>query len=414
MAKRASLKALLVVALGSTAICATAHADGGRRPGFVERVLQKLGLASPHSGIGPAQFAERLYPISVYTGEREALGRLLEAEIELVASRELARRIRAAGGVLPPRAPAGWDAMFAAFRAGVDPVARRRFAERDAVLRRAGLEERALYLQAYRQLVLQPKRRNVQFADGSGDGAESNQVADIPEILDFHERAAAAQWRLLWPELRIYAARLAAYRHRIAADPELGSGLTAEQRAKALALRIGGRAVSFAQWMRLREDRLHYTLGGLHRFGYPLGTMLESSGEAPTMTIGEGTGGAVTIASQGGGFVYGFLDVSWDADLSKRLSRFQLKQIDDALTAEYDESKRRWFAPLELEWDAHLAVSRRIHGHAQMHALFAGFATEVVAAADAAWTSWGGALDAAVAPTKPEPRLRGTYGRQPD
>jgi hypothetical protein len=371
-----------------------------------------LGVASPHEKLTPAQFAERLYPISVYTGERDALGRLLEAEIELVASRLLARRLAAARGTVPPKSPAGWDAMLAAFRGVIAPVAHRHLRERDTALHQAGLEERSLYVRTYEQLVLQPKRRNIQFADGSSDRAASNQVADIPQILGFHERAAATKWRLLWPELRVYAAHLAAYQHRIAADPGLGAGLTPQKRAGALAQRIGGRAVGFAEWMRLRENRLHYTLGGLHRFSYPLGTTLMSSGEAPTMTIGERAGGGVTIASQEGGFVYGFLDTRWDADLSRRLSSREVKQIDDALTAEYDEKKDRWFAPLELEWDAHLSISRQIQVHPEMRALFARFASEAAAAADAAWVGWGGALDVEAPASGPVPRFRAPYGAQ--
>jgi len=379
---------LLALALAAGVACAGEQREQPSFQRVIQSALEKLGLVKPRVILTPAQFAEKLYPISVYTGEREALGRLLAAEVDLLASRLLAQRVAGARGALPARAPASWDAMLARMRNEIEPIAKRHFEDREPAMRRAGFDERTLYVQAYAQLVSRGKNRNVQFADGTTASSSDDQIEDIPQILEFHERSAAPKWRSLWPELRAYAAKLASLEHRIEADPGLGPDPQREKRAAILAARIGGRTVSFKEWMSMSEGRLGLTLSGMYRFDYPLGTVLISASNAPSMTIREGRSASVVITSQSGGFVYSILDANWDADLSRRLSRWELQQIEEALTAEYDKKKGRWFAPLEIEWDAHLQVTKQIQANGEMRALYRRFADEAAFAADRLWGSW--------------------------
>ena len=338
------------------------------------------------------KFAEQLYEISVYTAEDAAMGRILNAEIELVASRFLAQQLIASGGATPTKAPTGWKAMVNSLKKAVSPIAKEKFQERTQILKTADLYGKAPYVRQHEKLLCNAKSRGfeIQFADGGRMRQGQDQSEDIPEILLFHEEPAATKWRNLWPDLRVYAAKMVALHSRAEADPGLGVGKPQSQRVTALLRKVGGRAIAPQEWSGISTARLGYTLAGMQRFPMPLGTELQvAKQESEGMKIQEGNRGTVTISSiQGTPLHFGFLDAQWNKDVSRRLSAKELEQIDGALTSLYDKNKDRWFSALELEWDAHVDVTASIHQSKDMQALYSRFAEESNAAMAKVWFTW--------------------------
>lgn len=338
------------------------------------------------------EFAERLYAVSAYTSEEQALATLADAELELVASRWLAAKL-VAGRAPPAHRPRRWEDMVRALRKAVAPVAKEHLSKRAQALAEAQLDGRAAFVREYERLVGGPKDRgNIQFSSGGFVSSGGDQLDDIPEILAFHETTAAARWRKLWPELRAHAARMAALHYRIDADPGLGApDKPWSERAEALARRIGGKVLSPGEWRAMTVGRLGFTLSGLDRFLLPLGTEMRVGGmRGEGMSIAD-RGNAIVIARrEGEGLAFRFLDARWERDVARKLSAAELEQIDNALTAMYSRKKDRWFAPLELEWDAYLSVSHQLRASRQMQALYQSFATRSDKAMQRVWNRWQG------------------------
>jgi len=355
----------------------------GTAPGAITRRPQPQGVG---------EFAERLYAVSAYTSEEEALAFLVDAELELVASRWLAGKLAAASAP-PVRRPQRWEDMVLALRKAMAPVVREHLPKRAQALEAALLDGRVAFLREVERLVREPKDRgNIQFSSGGFVSGGGDQVEDIPEILAFHETTAAARWRKLWPELRAHAARLAALHYRIDADPALGGpGRPWSERAAALAERIGGRVLAPGEWRAMTAGRLGFTLSGLDRFLLPLGTEMRKGGGGGEVVSIADRGNAIVIAQRAGeGLAFRFLDARWERDISRRLSATELEQIDSALTATYAEKKDRWFAPLELEWNAYLSISRQVRASRQMQAVFQSFGERAAAVMQGVWARWHG------------------------
>lgn len=366
------------------------------RPVILEKlVLPPAPLAPSSEAQIPVQpFAERLYEISVYTAEDAAMGRILDAEVELVASRFLAQQLVASGGQAPIRAPAGWKAMVKSLKAAVRPIADEKFQERAQILKSADMYGRAPYVRQYEKLLRNAKSLGIeiQFANGGQMRQGQDQSEDIPEILMFHENPAATKWRNLWPDLRVYAAKMVALHCRAEADPGLGIGKPQNKRVTALLREVGGRAIASQEWLRMSTTRLGHTLAGMQRFPMPLGTELQEAAQQSDvlkMNIQESKGGIITISpEQGAPLNFFFLDAQWDKDIVRRLSAKEIKQIDKALTASYDKNKDRWFAALGLEWDSHVDVTASIRQSGDMQALYKRFAEENNVAMAKVWSSW--------------------------
>jgi len=348
------------------------------------------GQAPPGASDGVREFAQKLYEVSVYTSEEAALATLVDAEQELVASRWLAQKLVASGGRAPAGAPGGWEAMVRQLREALAPIAKRHSLERAKALRAAGLEGSAPFVNDYERLVRARKNRgNIQLSSGETLGAgETEQSEAIPEILAFHQSAAAVKWRKLWPELRARAARLAALHYRVDADPALGGGDWYE-RARRLVRRTGGRVLTPVEWREMTRGRLGFTLSGLDRFLLPLGTEMREAGGTGVVTSIQESGQDVVIAErEGAGLAFRILDAHWERDIGGALSPAELRKIDEALTASYVPRKRRWFAPLELEWDAYLDVSRQLRTARPLQQVYQSFARDSDAAMGRVWARW--------------------------
>jgi hypothetical protein len=108
----------------------------------------------------------------------------------------------------------------------------------------------------------------------------------------------------------------------------------------------------------------------------------------PVTTLRE-TGKSIVITQRASqGLSIRLLDNSWDSDISKRLSAQELKQLDEGLTASYVKTKGRWFAPLELDFDAYLNVSKRVRTSVPMRQVFSVFAANSEAAMARVWSGW--------------------------
>jgi hypothetical protein len=344
----------------------------------------------PSQAVAPevSAFAKALYRVSAYTSEEAALGRLVDAELDLVASRWLAGKL-AASGRAPAAAPAGWDAMIGKLREPLAPIAKSHLRERMRALQASGLDGAKPFLSEYERLVTTEKSRGQLIFSSDPSAQEQPQTVDMPEILAFHDTRAAIKWRQLWPDLRAHAARLAALHYRVDADPSLDPSVDWNARANALARRIGGKVLSPAQWQTMAQGRLGFTLGGLDRFVLPLGTeMRTGGGHGDAMILREAGNSVVITQREGRGLSFRILDARWQRDIAGRLSAKEIEQIDDALTASWVESKGRWFAPLELEWDAHLAVSRQLRATMQMQQVYQSFAARSDAAMARVWQDW--------------------------
>lgn len=379
--------------------------DNLKQPAEVRpEILKNPGVPSTHpapltqknkpkpSEMQIQHFAERLYEISVYTAEDAAMGRILDAEIALVASRFLAQQLVASGGRAPTSAPAGWKAMVKRLKAAVRPIAEEKFQERAQILKTAELYGKAPYVRQYEKLLRNAKSLGIeiQFANGGQMRQGQDQSEDIPEILMFHREPAATKWRNLWPDLRVYAAKMVALHSRAEADPGLGVGKPQNKRVTALVRKVRGRVITSQEWLSISTARLGHTLAGMQRFPMPLGTELQATKQqSEGMRIQEGKGGTVMISSvQGTPLHFAFLDAQWDKDISRRLSVKEIERIDEALTASYDKNKDRWFAALGLEWDAHVDVTASIQQSKDMQALYSRFAEESNAAMAKVWSTW--------------------------
>jgi hypothetical protein len=328
-------------------------------------------------------FAEKLYPISPYTSEEESLAVLVDAEIELLASRWLAAKLAQGGG-----AQVSWDERLRTLRKALKPVARAHLPKRAQALRQAELDGREPFVREVERLMRSPKDRGeIQFQGGGFVSGGGDQIQDIPEILAFHSSPVAAKWRRLWPELRAHAARLAALHYQIDADPALGAPRSPwEERAAALAKKVGGRVLSERDWRSMTEGRLGYTLSGLDRFLLPLGTeMRPGSAGGEVMTIADRGHAILVSRREGTGLAFRFLDSRWERDVAQRLSPAELEKVDQALTATYSERKDRWFAPLELEWDAYVSLARQLRASRHMQEVYQSFARESGLAMERAW-----------------------------
>jgi hypothetical protein len=358
-------------------------------PGTYGRIAPPAERSDAHD---VRAFAEKLYQLSAYTSEEQALEALLDAETELLTSRWLAGKLAAGqGGALRPALD--WERMVLALRRAVAPVAKSHLLKRARALKEAELDGREAFVREFERLVREPKDRgNIQFSSGGFVSGGGDQVEDIPEILAFHETTAAARWRKLWPELRAHAARLAALHYRIDADPALGGpGRPWSERAAALAERIGGRVLAPGEWRAMTAGRLGFTLSGLDRFLLPLGTEMRKGGGGGEVVSIADRGNAIVIAQRAGeGLAFRFLDARWERDISRRLSATELEQIDNALTATYAEKKDRWFAPLELEWNAYLSISRQVRASRQMQAVFQSFGERAASVMQGVWARWHG------------------------
>jgi hypothetical protein len=336
-------------------------------------------------------FPEKLYAVSAYTSEAMAIDSLVGAEIELVVSRWLAQKLIASGGQAPAGAPLSWEDMANQLRKAITPIARQHLQQRPIELSSLGLNEKSLFLLEYERLLLEQKDRgDIRFSDGSNATSPGNQLQDVPDILAFHQTAAAVKWRRLWPELRAHAATLVALHYRVDADPGLGGAKRDwNARAESLMRPIGGRVLTVGDWRAMSEGRLGFTLSGLDRFLLPLGTEMSDRGMMRGGTTIRDNGREIVITQRDGrGLEFRLLDAKWERDISKRLSARELKQIDDALTAQYVEEKKRWFGALELEWDAYVNISRKIRSAESMQQLFQSFSARSRDAMAAVWVNW--------------------------
>lgn len=332
-------------------------------------------------------FAHKLYEVSVYTSEDAATKSLVAAEVDLIANRWLAHALAASYNQVPSKAPPRWDDMIQRLRQALAPVVDSHLQARATALRKAGLEGRAPYLREYDALIRAPGTRgDIRFADGSsGNDPGTPQTNDIPEILAFHDTPAAVKWRKLWPDLRAYGSQLLALHYRISADPELNRAAGWEARAQLLASRTGGRNLTPKE----TNDRLGFTLQGLGRFLLPLGTDMARDDRRAAATTIESRGQSVIITPHtGGSIAFRIVDARWDADISRRLSPKELQQIDDALTASFVEKKGRWFAPLELDFDAYMNVSKRLRNSREMQEVYWSFAEQSTRAMENVWAGW--------------------------
>jgi len=335
------------------------------------------------AAVSASTFAGQLYQVSAYTSEEQALAVLVDAEIQLLASRWLAAKL--SGGAYPT---IDWDAQLRKLRKAVEPVAQAYLPKRRRALKEAGLDGREAFMREVERLVASPKDRGqIQFQSGAFVSGGGDQVEDIPEILAFHQRPAAAKWRQLWPELRAHAARLAALHYRIDADPALAApGRDWDARAAELARRVGGRVLSEQDWRAMTEGRLGYTLSGLDRFPLPLGTEMRPGNAGDEVTTIAERGDAILISRrEGRGLMFRFFDARWDREIALRLSPKELEEVDQALTATYSQRKDRWFAPLELEWDAYVSLARQMQASRQMQEVYQSFARDAGAAMERAW-----------------------------
>lgn len=354
--------------------------------------VQHIGRWEPRPPLVDIEkFGEQLYAVSAYTAEESALRLLVEAEIELVANRWLAQKLAGAPGRLPPGTPKGWEGMVDELRTALAPIAEAHLTQRARALKAAGLEGKAPFLLEYARLLREPKSRgDIRFSDGTTASPAGDQLSDIPDILAFHRTAAAKKWCKLWPELRAHAAVLAALHYRVDADPALqGQARDWEGRARALLKGAGGKVIGPGEWQAMMNDRLVFTLSGLDRFPLPLGTEIQIQALGGEVTTIRDTGGGIVISQrEGRGLTFRVLDGRWQNDIARRLSAAELKQIDDALTARWVEKKGRWFAPLELEWDAYLAVSRRLRAARQVQEIYQSFKEQSNAAMARVWMRW--------------------------
>ena len=348
-----------------------------------QTIDRQVPLPYDPSGADPVHaFAEKLSLISVYTSEEETLAVLVDAEIELLASRWLAAKLMQGGG-----ARDSWDERLRMLRKAVEPVARAHLPKRAQALKQAELDGREPFVREVKRLVRSPRDRGEIYVQGARVSSGGNQIQDIPEILAFHQQSAAAKWRRLWPELRAHAARLAALDYQIDADAALGTPeLPWEKRAAALAGKVGGRVLNERDWRSMAEGRLGFTLSGLDRFLLPLGTeMRPGTAGGETTTIAE-RGDAILISRrEGSGLVFRLLDARWEREVEQQLSPDDLETVDRALTATYSEAKGRLFAPLELEWDAYLNLARQLRTSRHMQELYQSFARESASAMQRAW-----------------------------
>jgi hypothetical protein len=342
-------------------------------------------------GTDTRAFAEKLYDVSAYTSEAAVLGTLTDAELDLVASRWLAQKLAASRGRPPARAPARWEEMIAELRRALAPLAESHLRDRERALSASGLNGKAAFVREYERLLRTPTSRdNIQFTDGQPPSVETKQTEDIPDILAFHETRAAAKWRGLWPELRAHAARLAALHYRVDADAALGGpSRDWNERAKALLRASGGKVLTPAEWQEMANGRLGFTLRGLDRFLLPLGTEMRQEGLSGSVMSIQEKGHAVVITQhEGRGLAFRLLDARWERDIARRLSPSELQQIDDALTASYVKKKGRWFAPLELEWNAYLSISRQLRSAREMQQVYQSFAARSDVAMADVWARW--------------------------
>ena len=142
------------------------------------------------------------------------------------------------------------------------------------------------------------------------------------------------------------------------------------------------------EWGRVSEGRLGYTLAGMGRFTLPLGTELqeETSRTVGYTKIGVEQERAIVISSQAGEpLTFKYLDVRWGRDFAKKLTAGELDYIDHGLTASYDETKKKWFAPLGLEWDAFVGVQAKIRQRSEIQALYRDFSVAAQTAMQAVW-----------------------------
>jgi hypothetical protein len=357
-----------------------------RVPTSADHQIVERGRPRSYGAAAPQDvraFAEQLYEVSAYTSEEQALALLVDAETELLASRWLAAKL--AGGA---QLATDWEGQLQTLRKAVAPVVTSYLAKRRRALKDAALDGREPFVRELERLAVSPKDRGeIQFQSGGFVSGGGDQVADIPEVLAFHRRPAAAKWRKLWPELRAHAARLAALHYRIDADPALGPRERPwEDRAAALAQKVGGRVLSERDWRSMSEGRLGYTLSGLDRFLLPLGTeMRPGSAGGEAMTIAD-RGDAILISRrEGRGLAFRFLDARWEREVAQRLSPAELEQVDQALTATYSQTKDRWFAPLELEWDAYVSLARQLRASRHLQEIYQSFAREAASAMERAW-----------------------------
>lgn len=350
------------------------------------------------TGVSPAQsdrspLAEKLYEISVFTAEDTARNRILDTEVELLSGRFLARQLAAHEGALSTRAPMSWPRQLERLKSEVMPIAARSYAERVQILKAADLYGKAPYVREYEKLLNSApvEDSRFRFSDGGTVRVSQTRREDIPEILEFHKKPAVSKWRKLWPELRVYAARMVVLDKRLDFDLALGASQKPWQaRVGALQREVGGTAMTTQEWNRVVDGRLGYTLAGMHRFTMPLGTGLhEARQPGETVKIDETKNGGVLISSQSGTPLnFRFLDAQWGRDFSKRLSTEELQVIDQGLTATYDKNGDRWFAPLGLEWDVYVNVQARIAQNEKMQKLFGRFAEEANSAMTGVWSGW--------------------------
>lgn len=348
-------------------------------------------LAAKPASADLSEFATRLYATSVYTAEEQFLRSLVDAEVQLVTSRWLSRKLAANQHRVPPHAPQKWDEMVAELRRALIPVVQTHLTSRTAALKRAGLEGMAPYIDEYIRLIqTPPSRGNIQFSDGSNANEPGTpQTDDIPEILAFHQTGASNKWRLFWPDLRAYGAQLMALQYRAAGDPALGQARDWNVRAAALAQLIGGKVLSQQETQALAQNRLGFTMQGLGRFIMPLGTELVSGNPMAESMVLESQGNDVVITQRtGANFEFRLVDARWDRDFANRLTRAELKLIDEALTATFQKTKGRWFAPLELDFDAYMNVSKKLRASTEMRQMYQSFNTAAEAAMSRVWTRW--------------------------
>lgn len=363
------------------------YTDGKCPTGAKQQRLEINTGAGSRYAHDVAGFAHKLYDVSVYTSEDAAIKSLVAAEVDLIANRWLAHALAASYNQVPRKAPPRWEDMIQRLRQALAPVVETHLQARAVALKKAGLEGRAPYLREYDALVRAPSTRgDIRFADGSsGNDPGTPQTNDIPEILAFHDTPAAVKWRKLWPDLRAYGSQLLALHYRISADPELNRMAGWEARAQLLASRVGGRMLTQKE----SNDRLGFTLQGLGRFLLPLGTDMSRDDRRAAATTIESRGQSVVITPhEGGSIAFRIVDSRWDADISKRLSPKELQQIEDALTASFVKNKGRWFAPLELDFDAYMNVSKRLRNSREMQEVFRSFAEQSTRAMENVWAGW--------------------------
>lgn len=382
--------------------------DLGRRPCRLARLMlfvrnqflipAAIGLGAMLLITSPSQAQDsledslmKLYEQSAFTHEDVIMNQLLEAEAELLACRFLSERgkVQPVGSRKPPQF--NWERELGKLKSAVMPIARKAYVERVRIVSINDLSGKAAFVREYLSLLGSaiPAGLSIRLDDGTTAGQGGYDAGEVPAILAFHKNAAVKKWRILWPDLKVYATQMAALQYRLVSDPALhGAPVASITGARLYEQAHGGRVINEEEWRRVTEGRLGYTLAGMNRFALPLGTELSSEHPgAGTSTIIRETHGGTVVVSQRSGvpLEFKYLDARWGRDLARRLSPEDLKYIDDGLTASYDAAKQKWFAPLGLEWDAYVAVQAKINRHSEMQALFRDFSTKAQEAMQRAW-----------------------------